>query len=359
VQYGVLLFGMHGLLLKIRNYTKSVFIWPSLFVFIIIVGSISVDVNNKKSERTIEVGNESGWGFGGPVRVASASLYEAMGTVGSGDSLSAPMHHLDSPYIKISSDASVRGISSPVSNILRDRNGIITYKVQEGDTLSEIGARFGISLETIRWANPGTRSFIRIGTEITIPPVNGVVYEVEEGDSLESVASVYNISPEAIKEYNPEHQKLFENPDAIVILPNARPSSYSYSKTNTQNLPLIRSYFALPARGFNWGKLHHNNAIDIADECGSPIYASAEGLVIESSDKGFWNQGYGNFVEIEHPNGTITKYAHTKENTVSVGDYTSQGDIIALIGNSGKTYGASGCHLHFEVEGAQNPFTIR
>ena len=62
---------------------------------------------------------------------------------------------------------------------------------------------------------------------------------------------------------------------------------------------------------------------------------------------------------IEHPNGTKTRYAHTDENFVRVGDYIAQGKEIATIGSTGNTHGPTGCHLHFEIYGAKNPFVIR
>jgi len=257
---------------------------------------------------------------------------------------------------KATTDGSLLGVSSPLSNIEARRNGVKIYKVQEGDTLSEIAAGFGVSLDTIRWGNPGLKSFIRVGQDLTILPVNGIVYEVADGDSLESVASKFRILADQIIRYNPDHQKLFDVPGSQVVLPNARPLAYA---RNAPDLPDLRHYFILPARGWNWGTLHHDNAVDIADKCGSPIHASAEGLVKESSVEGFWNQGYGNYVLIEHPNGTETKYAHIEGASVRVGDYVAQGDKVASIGNTGKTHGPTGCHLHFEVAGARNPFAIR
>ncbi|MDP1706654.1 MAG: M23 family metallopeptidase [bacterium] len=121
---------------------------------------------------------------------------------------------------------------------------------------------------------------------------------------------------------------------------------------------LSGSYFILPSSGLNWGKLHYNNAVDIADLCGRPIKAAAEGLVVEEFSNNRWNNGYGNYVLIEHPNGTKTRYAHAAKNIVKVGDYVDQGQKISLIGNTGNAKGATGCHVHFEVIGAKNPFVI-
>ena len=116
--------------------------------------------------------------------------------------------------------------------------------------------------------------------------------------------------------------------------------------------PDLGDYFAMPAKGFNWGKLHPHNAVDIANDCGTEIRASAEGMVNETS-LGLWNGGYGNYILISHPNGTKTRYAHLSKILVSVGQYVKKGE---LIGRMGETGDATGCHVHFEIIGAANPF---
>ena len=114
------------------------------------------------------------------------------------------------------------------------------------------------------------------------------------------------------------------------------------------------SYFIIPTTGWNWGILHSYNAVDIANNCGTPIYAAASGLIIESVAKG-WNEGYGHYVKIEHLNNTETVYAHLNENIAPGGKYVTQGELIGYMGNTGNTHGPTGCHLHFEVHGAKNP----
>lgn len=117
------------------------------------------------------------------------------------------------------------------------------------------------------------------------------------------------------------------------------------------------AYYIFPVvRGKNWGSLHHYNAVDIAGNCGAQILAAADGVVIDMASNNTWNGGYGNFILIEHPNKTRTRYAHTLKNTVAKGDVVRQGDKIGIVGNTGNVDGASGCHVHFEVYGAQNPF---
>ena len=147
----------------------------------------------------------------------------------------------------------------------------------------------------------------------------------------------------------------FEVTNLVLIEGSALINTSSNPRTNTQKGGKVeRGYFIAPTTGWNWGKVHDYNAVDIANICGTPIYAAAEGLVIESKTDG-WNDGYGNYIEIEHPNTMKTRYAHVSKTIAQLGQYVTQGDLIAQIGNTGNTHGPTGCHLHFEVRGGKNP----
>ncbi len=118
-------------------------------------------------------------------------------------------------------------------------------------------------------------------------------------------------------------------------------------------LKSLRGYFIQPALGWNWGILHPHNGVDIANACGTPVKAAAEGVVVEAKASG-WNGGYGAYIVIEHPNETRTRYAHLQALKSDLGSYVKQGELIGLMGESGES---TGCHLHFEVEGGKNPFS--
>ncbi len=115
--------------------------------------------------------------------------------------------------------------------------------------------------------------------------------------------------------------------------------------------------FSLPARGINWGILHQHNGVDVAGACGSGIYAAAAGQVAEV--KSGWGGGYGNYVDIDHGNGVITRYAHAEEILVRPLQMVAGGDMIARMGSTGNS---TGCHVHFEVRGqaaVTNPFAVK
>lgn len=90
------------------------------------------------------------------------------------------------------------------------------------------------------------------------------------------------------------------------------------------------------------GKTQFHQGMDFAAPIGTPIYATGNGVVTFSG----WGTGYGRYVEIDHGNGTVTRYAHTSANYVNVGDTVYANQQIAAVGNTGRSTGA---HLHYEV----------
>jgi murein DD-endopeptidase MepM/ murein hydrolase activator NlpD len=88
----------------------------------------------------------------------------------------------------------------------------------------------------------------------------------------------------------------------------------------------------------------HHNGQDIANTCGTPIYAASAGAVISSGPA----SGFGNWIRIDHGNGLITVYGHMKaaDLLVHVGDHVTAGQQISRIGSEGQS---TGCHLHFGV----------
>ncbi len=93
--------------------------------------------------------------------------------------------------------------------------------------------------------------------------------------------------------------------------------------------------------GWRWGRMH--SGVDVAGPVGTPVVAAATGVVEQAG----WNSGgYGNLVEIRHPDGSLTRYAHNSSLNVSAGQHVKQGQQIAAMGSTGYS---TGPHLHFEV----------
>lgn len=103
--------------------------------------------------------------------------------------------------------------------------------------------------------------------------------------------------------------------------------------------PLSGGSFSSPF-GMRWGRMH--KGVDWSCPVGTAIKASCGGKVVSAG----WSSGYGNCITISHSDGKQTRYAHLSKILVSVGDTVSQGDKIALSGNTGRS---TGPHLHFEL----------
>ena len=90
------------------------------------------------------------------------------------------------------------------------------------------------------------------------------------------------------------------------------------------------------------GRAAMHAGIDLAGPLGTPIYATADGVIGRSE----WASGYGNLVEINHGRGITTRYGHLSKSMVSAGQRVKRGDVIALMGSTGRS---TGSHLHYEV----------
>lgn len=241
------------------------------------------------------------------------------------------------------------------------RRNIVMYDVQQGDTVSGLAVKFGLTSETILWANNlREKDIIKPGQQLVILPINGVRVKIAKNDTLAGLAKKYNAKIGEIMAFNhlPGEGSLAAG-DYIIVPDGEMPVSATVSKPKTSapkfatGTAKANNWLIVPASGHNWGKLHNYNAVDIANACGTPIYAAAAGKVILADSAG-WNGGYGKYIKIQHPNGVITLYGHASQLSVSVGDEVSQGQLIMLMGTTGRS---TGCHLHFEVRGATNPLT--
>ena len=220
---------------------------------------------------------------------------------------------------------------------------------------------YGVTTNTILWANDLKSGTIREGQELVILPVTGLRYTVQKGDTLASLAKKYNADQDEIAKYNDIDGALSAGmsiiiPDGEIAL-SAPVRNTSTSKTS----PLrgaggmtLSGYYSWPvAGGVLTQGLHGYNGIDIGAPSGTGILAAAGGTVIIAKDGGGWNGGYGNYIVIQHDNGTQTLYGHASKVYVKSGQRVAQGTAIGAVGRTGK---ATGPHLHFEVRGATNPF---
>jgi len=334
-------------------------LWGKFLVFLIVVLVISV-------------GFWLSFSFGDQ-RIQAVSLKQQKLFINSQD-----RSYIESPELTFIQNNSLAGVSclqifssktlAALSGEEIQKKEITEYVVQPGDTLGSIAADFGISLNTILWANDlGRNSIIRPGQKLIILPVSGVIHHVKKGDTLSEIARTYKAKIEDIIAFNDlsEEGDIYVG-DILIIPGGVKPvqvRSYSYSFSQ---IPVASSYFIVPVSSpyrVTQG-LHWYNAVDFANvgnSCGKPVFAAAGGKVLKV--KYGYNRGAGNYIRILHPNGLITHYGHLQKILVVVGQEVSQGELIGLIGHSGKTIpaGSAGCHLHFGLYSSQgspprNPF---
>lgn len=131
-------------------------------------------------------------------------------------------------------------------------------------------------------------------------------------------------------------------------LPDSYPEGYQSGQgsgvaTGSFLWPLPYTYHITSPFEMRWGTMH--KGIDIAEGGvhGATVRASDGGVVTIAGDL---NDGYGNYVVIDHGNGYKTLYAHGSAIYVTQGQYVSKGQPILAVGNSGNSYGS---HLHFEI----------
>jgi murein DD-endopeptidase MepM/ murein hydrolase activator NlpD len=262
------------------------------------------------------------------------------------------------------------GPSGTVADVIsRPANDTISvYTVKPNDTLSTIANTYGVSVNTIIWANNlKSAKDIHSGQSLLILPVSGVQHTVTKGETLASIAKKFKGDADEIATFNGLGDGAVLAAGDVLIIPGGEISVTSApTHTGSGASPAAPRGLAagggknlvgfwtnpLPGAILTQG-IHDANAVDLGARSGTPILAAADGTVIFVSANGSYNHGWGNDVIIDHGNGTQTLYAHMSSVAASVGDSVSQGEVIGYVGRTGE---ATGPHLHFEIRGARNPF---
>jgi len=239
------------------------------------------------------------------------------------------------------------GVDTQVSDKPRDQ--VITYEVQKGDTLAKIADQFGISIDTIKWANDMRGDALSIDQELKIPPVTGIVYKVREGDTIYSIAKKYRTEAQKIVNFPfndfSDIETFALNIGQILIVPDGVPPVVPVVPT------FVPSVFAGGTGQLAWptgGAITqypswYHNALDIANPAAPGIAAADNGIVILVK---YLTYDYGQHVMIDHGGGIVTLYGHMQAVYVKPGDKVTKGQIIGKMGSTGRS---TGTHLHFEV----------
>ena len=240
----------------------------------------------------------------------------------------------------------------------KPRDKAITYTVQRGDTVSTIAQKFGISADTVRWANNLSGDDINVGDTLQILPVTGISYKVQSGDTVYSIAKKLATDPQKIVDFpfndfaNPETFSLVSG-QMLIVPDGVKPSEQPFIRPQVY-IAQGPSSTSFSGFGFTW-PVHgiisqfaswYHEALDLAAPYGTPIVAAKSGVVTEANTGG-WNYGYGNDVVINNGGGYSSLYGHMEAVNVSPGQQVVGGStVIGWIGLTGRTTGA---HVHFEI----------
>ncbi len=240
----------------------------------------------------------------------------------------------------------VQGLKSDIERLRQNHQDPELANLQSEDNrLSNDASEAATDIDSVHLAENKTKKRQRPGIPF---PENAKPTRVQEGNNRDLLATASSGAA--------AYQPLLQPTTGQMVSPQLPP--LNSPEAYLPNSPAIFNGYIWPAQGiltsgygWRWGRMH--NGIDIAAPVGTPIFAAAAGVVTFAG----WNSGgYGNLVEIAHPDGSFTLYAHNQRLLVREGQEVEQGDQIAEMGSTGFS---TGPHLHFEIhpagQGAVNP----
>lgn len=297
------------------------------------------------------------------------------------------------------------GSSADVADLPDTVSGITFYTVHDGDTVSAVAKLFGVTSATIYSANNlKSGAALSPGQVLTILPVSGTQYTVKKGDTIKSIAFKFKVDQSDVSFYNNFSSEADLVAGDTIIIPNSSfdgtsdttsPAKKSTSKSSSpkQKTPVVnadglvvgnnngkntspievhplkdsdkidlgdailRPVDASVSRVSQYGHGWHKTGADIAAPLGTPIRAPYDGVVLLARSSGY-NDGYGTYAIItSNIDGNQVEFilAHMSKVIVTAGQTVERGETIGFVGMTGD---ATGDHVHFEVRGALNPWTI-
>ncbi len=274
----------------------------------------------------------------------------------------------------VKKEVAVSKINDIETTISKIKTGKIEEKkhiIEDEENFWTIALEYNLTMEQVEQANPekDTKK-LRSGDEIIVPIVKPLLtvatfeekkieedidfkidYEVDENIYIDKEeVRIEGEKGKIEKEVKIERHNGVEISQEVVSENITKEPITQVIAKGTKEIPLgaRTGSFTTPARGRisspfgqRWGKLH--GGIDIAAPIGEPIIASDGGTVTYS---GFNSGGYGYMIDVNHGDGYVTRYAHCSKLNVENADKVNKGDIIAAVGNTGRS---TGPHLHFEV----------
>ena len=259
---------------------------------------------------------------------------------------------------------------APVINKNNINNNIAkgqrTITVYEGDSLYSISKREGVSIKSIIKANKLEPPFTLFkGDRLIIAKPK--VHVVKKGHTLYDIANCYEVSISDIMKinqlknndkiylgdklfiplYDNTNQTNCNNITKVTITKEVNKTSEKKKNNNYSYMWPVKgkiiSKFGLLAKGLR------NDGINISADIGNPVLAIESGKIVYAGNE---IQAFGNLILIKHYNDKTSAYAHLDKINVKKGESVNKGQIIALVGNSGKV---SIPQLHFEIRDKDGP----
>ena len=229
------------------------------------------------------------------------------------------------------------------------------YKVQSGDTVSGIAARFGVRTDYVIWNNADVTNANALtpGQTLQVPSVEGIVHSVRVGDTVTDIALRYDAKAADIIQFRPnglsgDPNKLREG--SQILVPGGRKVNIAPAIAPRPAVVVAAaaaaSTWGWPTRGLLTSVFgpSHPLGIDVAVPSGTPVFSAAAGTVTFVGGNPCCS--YGFHIIVAHGAEYETMYAHLSGFLVTKGEKVAAGQRIALSGTSGLS---TGPHLHFEL----------
>ena len=252
------------------------------------------------------------------------------------------MHILARSYMEESD-----GIRAKIPQMIKE----VTYKdyvVRQGDTISGIAYKMGLrNIGTIFSCNNITNARrIMSGTRLLIPSMDGVVYVVKKGDNIGSIGKHFGVSIEVLLDANDIKDEELRVGEKIFIPGASLPKDEIRKAMGELFIYPIRAGRLTSPFGYRkdpfTGRKSFHSGIDLAAPEGTPVKVILDGTISEVS----YSRIFGNYVIVRHANGYQTLYGHLSAFKTKKGNKVEQGDVIALVGNTGMS---TGPHVHLSI----------
>jgi len=259
------------------------------------------------------------------------------------------------PSAVLKTQTALEDVSLETQESQKPRRDIVEHTVAEDETVSTIAKNYGVDVDSVNYLNKITSSkILHPGDKLKIPPVSGVVITVQSGDTIFALAKKYGLPhPQPIADwpYNTfvSDEKFTLAAGQVLVIPGGV-APPEVPKVRPRLAPEVTIFaggtglFAWPTSGSitQYFAFYHAG-IDIANNGRPAIAAADSGRVVSAV---YEKYGYGYHVIIDHGNGYKTLYAHLSQIEVEPGQNISRGQVLGVMGSTGRS---TGIHLHFSV----------